>query len=69
MSKSMNRPYVYRGQSVAGVYQRCRQECLDPCSAHSWSYRAELPAGPTGRRQQLAKDGFATGKARSDRAV
>ena len=59
----MNRPFIYRGRPVAGVTQRCRKDCPpDACSRHSWSFSIELPTGPSGKRRQVTKSGFATGK-------
>jgi integrase len=61
---AVNRPYVSRGQAIAGVYQRCTPACpTDECQAHRWAYTLELPAGEDGRRRQLAKSGFTTGRA------
>lgn len=60
----MNRPFVYRGKPVVGVYQRCRDDCPDgECDRHKWAYAIELPSGPNGRRRQDTKGGFDTGKA------
>lgn len=60
----MNRPYVYRGREVPGIYQRCTAKCgPDKCDRHKWQYEVELPTGPTGKRQRDTKGGFATGKA------
>lgn len=57
----MNRPFVYRGKPAAGVFQRCRGNCPpDGCDRHKWSYSIELPAG---KRRQVTKSGFDTGKA------
>lgn len=59
----MNRPFVYRGRAVAGVIQRCKKTCPpDACSHHKWAYSIELPAGPSGKRRQVTKSGFLTGK-------
>lgn len=59
----MNRPYVYRGRKVPGVYQRCTARCgPDRCDQHRWQYEVELPTGPNGARQRDAKGGFATAK-------
>lgn len=59
----MNRPYVYRGRKVPGVYQRCTARCgKDKCDQHRWQYEVELPTGPHGARQRDAKGGFATAK-------
>ena len=59
----MNRPFVYRGRPVAGVIQRCKNSCpADACSQHKWAYSIELPAGPSGKRRQVTKSGFVTGK-------
>lgn len=57
----MNRPFVYRGRPVAGVIQRCKASCPDPCGLHKWAYSIELP-GQNGKRRQPTKSGFATGK-------
>jgi hypothetical protein len=59
----MNRPYVYRGRTVPGVFQRCTSRCgKDKCDQHRWRYELELPAGPTGVREREVKGGFATAK-------
>jgi integrase len=58
----VNRPFIYRGRPVAGVVQRCKDNCPDPCSQHRWAYSIELPAGASGKRRQPTKGGFATGK-------
>lgn len=59
----MNRPFVYRGRPVAGVIQRCKDACnVDSCAQHRWAYSIELPAGPSGKRRQVTKSGFTTGK-------
>lgn len=58
----MNRPFIYRGEKVSGVSQRCAEDCPpDKCTQHRWSYLIELP-GPNGQRRQFTKSGFATGK-------
>ena len=57
----MNRPYVYRGRKVPGIYQRCTSTCSpDKCDQHRWSYEIELPTD-TGRTRDV-KGGFATAK-------
>ncbi|MFF0122953.1 tyrosine-type recombinase/integrase [Micromonospora arida] len=66
-----NRAFVYRGQKVAGVYQRCNRDCpASRCTEHRWAFHIELPAGPDGRRRQVTKGAFPTGrdamKARED---
>ncbi len=59
----MNRPYVFRGREVPGIYQRCTNRCgPDRCDRHRWQYDVELPPGPTGVRQRLTKGGFTTAK-------
>jgi integrase len=59
----MNRPYVYRGQKVPGIYQRCTSKCpAEKCDRHRWQFEVELPTGPDGQRQRDVKGGFATGK-------
>ena len=59
----MNRPFIYRGRPTAGVAQRCMSTCPPgSCSKHRWAYSIELPAGPSGKRRQVTKSGFATGK-------
>ncbi len=59
----MNRPYVYRGREVPGIYQRCTAKCgPDKCDRHKWQYEVELPTGPRGERQRDVKGGFATAK-------
>ncbi len=59
----MNRPFIYRGRPVAGVIQRCKASCSDDaCAQHTWAYSIELPAGPSGKRRQITKAGFNTGK-------
>ncbi|SCG46770.1 tyrosine-type recombinase/integrase [Micromonospora humi] len=70
----MNRPYIYRGQQVPGVFQRCNSACpAGKCTVHTWSFHLVLPAGPDGRRPQVTKGGFASGqeakKAREDAAT
>lgn len=58
----MNRPFIYRGKPVPGVSQRCSATCQpDSCARHRWSYLIEVP-GPNGKRRQITKGGFATGK-------
>lgn len=58
----MNRPYIYRGRKVPGVYQRCTSQCgADKCDRHKWQYEVELP-GPRGKRDREVKGGFATAK-------
>jgi integrase len=61
----MNRPFAFRNRPVAGVLQRCKSDCpADACAQHKWAYTIELPAaGATGKRRQITKGGFATGKA------
>lgn len=60
----MNRPFLYYKNPIAGVFQRCRDDCpADDCDRHKWAYSIELPAGPNGKRRQVSKSGFATGKA------
>jgi hypothetical protein len=59
----MNRPYVYRGRNIPGVYQRCTKACgVDRCDRHKWQYEVELPAGPNGIRDRAVKGGFATAR-------
>lgn len=59
----MNRPYVYRGRKIPGVYQRCTARCgPDRCDRHRWQFELELPPGPDGSRQRDVKGGFATAK-------
>ncbi|MGC1211981.1 MAG: site-specific integrase [Micromonospora sp.] len=59
----MNRPYYYRREKVAGVFQRCNRDCPpDKCTDHRWAFHIELPAGPDGRRRQISRGGFATGR-------
>jgi integrase len=59
----MNRPYVYRGRKVPGVFQRCTSRCSkDRCDQHRWQYELELPSGPNGTREREVKGGFATAK-------
>ncbi len=59
----MNRPYVYRGRKVPGIYQRCTSRCgADKCDRHKWQYEVELPTGPRGERQRDVKGGFDTAK-------
>ena len=59
----MNRPYVYRGRKVPGVFQRCTKRCgPDRCDQHRWQYELELPSGPNGTREREVKGGFATAK-------
>ncbi|WCN80037.1 site-specific integrase [Micromonospora sp. LH3U1] len=59
----MNRPFVYRQQKIAGVYQRCNRDCpANRCAEHRWAFHIELPAGPDGRRRQVTKGGFQTGR-------
>jgi Arm DNA-binding domain/Phage integrase, N-terminal SAM-like domain len=59
----VNRPYVYRGREVPGIYQRCIAKCgRDKCDRHKWQYEVELPAGLAGHRQRVTKGGFATAK-------
>ncbi|MEU7574065.1 site-specific integrase [Micromonospora sp. NPDC049240] len=70
----MNRPYIYRGQKIPGVFQRCNRNCpASRCTVHTWSFHLVLPAGPDGRRPQVTKGGFASGqeakKAREDAAT
>jgi hypothetical protein len=63
----VNRPYVYRGRKVPGVYQRCTTRCgADKCEKHKWQYEVELPAGPNGSRQRDVKGGFETAKEAAD---
>jgi Arm DNA-binding domain len=48
---------------VAGVFQRCQADCPpNECSKHTWSYTVELPARPNGKRRQITKAGFLSGK-------
>lgn len=59
----MNRPFISRGRPIAGVYQRCQAECpAEGCDRHKWAFSIELPAGPDGRRRQVAKGGFKSGR-------
>ena len=59
----MNRPYVFRGREVPGVYQRCTKKCgADKCDRHKWQFEVELPAGLTGERERVTKGGFDTGR-------
>ncbi|MFC0530840.1 tyrosine-type recombinase/integrase [Phytohabitans kaempferiae] len=59
----MNRPYVYRGRKIPGVYQRCTAKCgPDKCTQHRWQYEIELPPGPDGTRQRDVKGGFETAR-------
>jgi integrase len=59
----VNRPYVYRGSRVPGVYQRCTDRCgPQRCDRHRWQYTVELPPGPDGARRQLSKGGFVTAR-------
>ncbi|MFI5495276.1 tyrosine-type recombinase/integrase [Actinoplanes sp. NPDC051859] len=59
----MNRPFIYRGRPVAGVFQRCTKDCpAEICMRHRWAYTIELPAGADGIRRQRTKSGFTTGK-------
>jgi integrase len=59
----VNRPYVFRGREVPGVYQRCTASCnADKCDRHRWQYEVELPTGPGGARQRFTKGGFLTAK-------
>ena len=59
----MNRPYLYRGREISGVYQRCTATCgRDKCDRHRWQYDVELSLGPDGKRSRRTKGGFATGK-------
>jgi integrase len=59
----VNRPYVFRGRKVPGIFQRCTTRCgKDKCDQHRWQYELELPAGPYGDRQRDVKGGFATAK-------
>jgi integrase len=66
-STTVNRPYVYRGREVAGVYQRCTAKCVgDTCSKHKWQFEVELPGVPGAKRERITKSGFATAKEASD---
>ncbi|MFC0532831.1 tyrosine-type recombinase/integrase [Phytohabitans kaempferiae] len=59
----MNRPYVYRGRKIPGIYQRCTAKCgPDKCAQHRWQYEIELPPGPDGTRQRDVKGGFETAR-------
>jgi len=59
----VNRPYVFRGREVPGVYQRCTGKCgADKCDRHKWQFEVELPAGPNGKRERVTKGGFDTPK-------
>src|SRR5207248_3133048 len=60
--RALNRPYVYRGHKVPGVYQRCTSKCgSDKCDRHKWQYEVEL-SRPDGGRDRAVKGGFATAK-------
>jgi integrase len=59
----VNRPYVYRGREIPGIYQRCTNRCgRDKCDRHKWQYDVELPTGLAGQRQRATKGGFATAR-------
>jgi integrase len=63
----VNRPYVFRGREVPGVYQRCTSKCgADKCDRHKWQFEVELPTGPNGQRERVTKGGFDTPKEAAD---
>lgn len=63
----MNRPYVYRGRELPGVYQRCTAKCgADKCDRHRWQFEVELPNELNGKRQRVTKGGFGTAKEAAD---
>jgi len=52
-----------------GVFQRCEATCPPQgkvCKKHTWVYLAELPTGPSGKRRQWTKGGFASAKAAAE---
>jgi integrase len=63
----VNRPYVFRGREVPGVYQRCTSKCgADKCDRHKWQFEVELQMGPNGQRERVTKGGFDTPKEAAD---
>jgi integrase len=59
----MNRPFVNRGKPVPGVFQRCEKTCPpDVCNRHRWGFVIELPARADGKRRQVTKSGFESGR-------
>ena len=59
----MHRPYVHRGRTIPGVYQRCAKKCpASGCKVgHRWEYVVELAMNANGERRQKVKGGFRTG--------